>query len=155
MGAGNDPGNAFKGQNNRKTISLFSKMFSHKNSTTENGLNKALFRDWERFFMCKNLVIFHLFSDQKWLFFVFLHRFSNAEIKFLYSNLWFYAASDAVLLKNKTKVPGGLEVSTYKPRFASGQKIPTSKPPGTFRQKTGQNVFTEAKNEPKLTDFWS
>ena len=34
-----------------------------------------------------------------------------------------------------------------------GPKIPTSKPPGTFWQKTGQNVFTEGKNSPKLTDF--
>ena len=34
-----------------------------------------------------------------------------------------------------------------------GPKIPTSKPPGTFWQKTGLNVFTERKNSLKLTDF--
>ena len=34
LGIRNDPGNAFKGQNNRKTVILFSKMFSHENSTT-------------------------------------------------------------------------------------------------------------------------
>ena len=84
---------------------------------------------------------------------MFLHRFSNAEIKFLYSYLWFSCDYWAVLLINKANVPGGLEVWTSKPRFASGSKIPTSKPPGTFWQKTGQNVFTEGKNSPKLTDF--
>ena len=105
--------------------------------------------------MCKNLVIFIWFQIKNGYFFMFLHRFSNAEIKFLYSYLWFSCDYWAVLLINKTNVPGGLEVWTSKPRFASGSKIPTSKPPGTFWQKTGQNVFTEAKNEPKLTDFWS
>ena len=37
--------------------------------------------------MCKNLVIFICFQIQNGYFFMFLHRFSNAEIKFLYSYL--------------------------------------------------------------------
>ena len=103
--------------------------------------------------MCKNLVIFIWFQIKNGYFFMFLHRFSNAEIKFLYSYLWFSCDYWAVLLINKANVPGGLEVWTSKPRFASGSKIPTSKPPGTFWQKTGQNVFTERKNSPKSTYF--
>ena len=103
--------------------------------------------------MCKNLVIFIWFQIKNGYFLMFLHRFSYAEIKFLYSYLWFSCDYWAVLLINKANVPGGLEVWTSKPRFASGSKIPTSKPPGTFWQKTGQNVFTEGKNSPKLTDF--
>ena len=150
MGIRNDTGNAFKGQDNRKTINLFSKMFSHKNSTTENGFNKALFRDWEQFFMCKNLVIFHLFSDFKWLFFMFLHRFLNAEIKFLYSNLWFYADSDAVLPENKAKVSCGLEVRTSKPWFASESKNTNIQATGYLLAKNGSKCFHEGQKWSKI-----
>lgn len=120
----------------------------------KNGLNKAHSYDWEPLFMCKNLVIFHLFSDPKWLFFMYLHRFLNTEIKFLYLNLWFYAYSDAVLLKDKAKVPGGLEVRTSKPWFASESKNTNIQATGYLLAKNGSKCFHEGKNETKLTDFW-